>query len=110
MRNRNWTINLSPEADEDLIEIWGYLAREASVRVADGQLSEIDAAFEMLKSWPYAGRKRDELLAGIRSVPVNPYVIFYRVQPDVVEIFGVLHGRRDVAAILTSNLPENRST
>jgi plasmid stabilization system protein ParE len=41
MPDRKWAIDLSPEADEDLIEIWGYLAREASERVADRQLSEI---------------------------------------------------------------------
>jgi plasmid stabilization system protein ParE len=50
---------------------------------------------------------RDELLAGIRSVSVKPYVIFYRVQPDAVEIFRVLHDRRDVAAILTSSPAKN---
>jgi len=44
MPNRKRPISLSPEADEDLIEIWGYLAREASERVADRQLREIDAA------------------------------------------------------------------
>jgi plasmid stabilization system protein ParE len=35
-------ITFSSDADEDLIQIWGYLAREASERIADRQLHEID--------------------------------------------------------------------
>jgi toxin ParE1/3/4 len=99
MPSHSLPIIVSPEADEDLVEIWGYLARQASVRVADRQLNEIDAACETLKAWPYSGRKRDELLTGMRSVPVHPYVVFYRVRNDGIEIVRVLHGRRDVASI-----------
>ena len=99
MPSRKRTVHLSPEADEDLIEIWGYLAREASERVADRQLHEIDVACARLKAWPNSGRRRDELLTGMRSVPSRPYVIFYRIQDDAVEIVRVLHGRRDIASI-----------
>jgi toxin ParE1/3/4 len=108
--NRKRTVNLSPEADEDLIDIWGYLAREASERVADRQLHDIDAACERLKAWPYSGRQRDELLTGMRSVPIHPYIVFYRIQGDAVEIVRVLHGRRDIASIF-ANSPtiKNRS-
>ena len=103
MPNRKRPISLSPEADEDLIEIWGYLAREASERVADRQLHEIDATCSRLNVWPYSGRKRDDLLPGMRSVPVHPYVMFYRIRDDVIEIVRVLHGRRDIAAIFAKN-------
>jgi len=103
MPKRKWTVNLSREADEDLIEIWGYLAREASEPVADRQLLEIDAACARLKAWPYSGRKRDELLAGMRSVPIHPYVLFYRIRGDALEIVRVLHGRRDIASIFASS-------
>ena len=110
MPNRKWIVNLSPEADEDLIEIWGYLAHEASERVANRQLREIDAACARLKAWPYSGRSRDELLAGMRSVPIPPYAMFYRIQNDVVEIVRVLHGRRDIASIFADNSTiKNRS-
>jgi toxin ParE1/3/4 len=103
MPNRKRTVNLSPQADEDLVEIWGYLVREASDRAADRQLHEIDAACTTLKAWPYSGRKRDDLLAGMRSVPVHPYILFYRIQGDAVEIVRVLHGRRDIAAIFANS-------
>jgi toxin ParE1/3/4 len=111
MPNRKWTVNLSPRANKDLIDIWDYLACEASERVADRQLRQIEAGLEMLKSWPYSGRKRDELRAGMRSVPVHPYVILYRVHAGAVEIYRILHGCRDIASIFASSLTsKKRST
>ena len=89
----------SPEAEEDLIEIWGYLADRASPQIADTQLTAIEAACAKLEHWPYSGRQRDALLPGLRSVLASPYVIFYRVRDGAVEIVRVLHGRRDLDAI-----------
>ena len=89
----------SPEAQEDLIGIWIYLAEQASEQVADRQLAGIESACEKLEHWPNAGRQRDELLPGLRSVLAVPYVIFYHVRNDVVEVVRVLHGRRDIDAI-----------
>jgi toxin ParE1/3/4 len=41
------------------------------------------------------GRVRDELLPGLRSFAMPPYVIFYEVIDDGVAIVRVLHGARD---------------
>jgi toxin ParE1/3/4 len=99
MPSNSLPIILSPEADEDLIEIWSYLAQQASDRVADRQLSEIETVCSTLETWPHSGRKRDELLAGVRSVPVHPYVVFYRIRDEAIEIVRVVHGRRDIVSI-----------
>ena len=45
------------------------------------------------------GRMREELRPQIRSLAVPPYIVFYRPQPDVIEIIRVLHGARDIDAI-----------
>jgi|ERR1700688_612319 len=86
----------SPEAEQDLIEIWGYWANSASIDVADNQLRDIDRACERIEDWPLSGRARDELLSGLRSLPVQPNVIFYRVRGGGVEIVRVIDGRRDI--------------
>jgi len=57
----------------------------------------------MLRSWPYSGRKRDELLAGMRSVPIHPYILFYRIEANAVEIVRILHDRRDIASIFANS-------
>jgi toxin ParE1/3/4 len=89
----------SPKAEEDLIEIWTYLARESSDQVADDQLNHIERACATLEMLPYSGRPRDNLLPGVRSMLVHPYVVFYRVRNEAVEIIRVIHGRRDIGAI-----------
>lgn len=91
----------SPEAEQDLLDIWNYWAREAALEVADNLLRAIDKACVTLQQWPNSGRKRDELLPDLRSVAVPPNVIFYRVGRDAVEILRVLDGRRDIETIFS---------
>src|ERR1700678_3923441 len=89
----------SPEAEQDLLEIWNYWAREASDTVADDLLRAIAKVCARLEEWPYSGRKRDELVAGLRSAGARPTVTFYRLRDRTVEIVRVLDGRRDIDTI-----------
>jgi toxin ParE1/3/4 len=91
----------STDADTDLEQIWNYLAQQASVARADDQIRKIVAACRLLCDWPLSGQARDGLIPGMRSVVSAPYVIFYRVGTDAVEIVRVLHGRRDIEAVFT---------
>jgi toxin ParE1/3/4 len=56
-------------------------------------------AFSRLLSMPDMGRAREELRPGMRSYPVYPYLIFYRVTPTYVEVLRVIHGSRDLPAL-----------
>jgi toxin ParE1/3/4 len=91
----------STDADTDLEQIWNYLAQQASVARADDQIHKIVGACRQLSDWPLSGQARDTLIPGMRSVVSAPYVIFYRVGFDAVEIVRVLHGRRDIEAVFT---------
>lgn len=51
-----------------------------------------------------AWRSRDEIIPGLRSILVHPYVIFYRANNDV-EIVRVLHQRRNFAAVFSEPEP-----
>jgi plasmid stabilization system protein ParE len=35
----------------------------------------------------------------MRSVSVHPYVVFYRIRDEAIEIVRVVHGRRDIVSI-----------
>jgi toxin ParE1/3/4 len=91
----------STDANDDLAQIWNYLAREASVARADDQINKIESACRVLSDWPLAGRARDAILPGLRTVAAPPFVVFYRVSDNAVQIIRVLDGRRDIDAILT---------
>jgi toxin ParE1/3/4 len=90
----------SPEAEQDLLDIWLYLAPEASAGTADAQLRKIDATCRSLLMMPFRGRPRNELRPGLRSVLVHPYAAFYGVGESTIDIVRVLHQRRDIDAIL----------
>ena len=89
------TLIVSPLAEEDLEEIWSFVA-ERDVEAADRLIDEITGRFDHLLAYPEAGRARHELLVNLRSLPVKRYVIFYQPTDDGVEIFRVLHGSRDI--------------
>lgn len=88
-------ISKRPKARSDLIEIWDYIADDSEAR-ADAFIDRIDEVIRSLALSPYIGRSREELAEGLRSFPVERYVIFYRVATIGIEIVRVLHGSRDI--------------
>jgi len=88
-------IEWSPESETDLVEIWHQIAQD-STGAADEMMVRIQEQSLNLVEFPLIGRTRDELKSGLRSVPVYPYLMFYRVQSEMVEIVRVLHGARDL--------------
>ena len=53
-------------------------------------MREIAEACRLLEEHPLAGRARNEVRPGLRSVVTSPYVVFYRVPEDIAEIVRVL--------------------
>jgi toxin ParE1/3/4 len=91
----------SPRAEQDLQEIWRYLAAEASLPTADKLIRQVIHAAERIGDRPLSGRARDDLTPGLRAVLSHPYVVFYRVVEDDVQVVRVLHERRDIATALS---------
>jgi toxin ParE1/3/4 len=93
---------VSLQVETDLGEIWLYVAQEAGDgAIASRVVNSITDRFALLAKFPHMGKSREvDLGPNRRSFAVNNYVIFYRVRSGQVEILRVLHGRRDVHAIL----------
>jgi toxin ParE1/3/4 len=94
----------SRQAEQDLFDIWAYIANNGTAAVADNQLHEIDRVCFVLGAWPEYGRARDDVRAGLRSVAVSRYVVFYRVTKTAIEIVRVLDERRDVDMIFPDEM------
>ena len=88
---------LSPLAEQDLEEIWLYVAEDSSPTTADRLIDAVVDRFNLLAEQPAVGRVRPEFGVDVRSFVVERYVIYYRVDGDVL-IARVLHGRRDQLA------------
>lgn len=76
---------------------------------ADDFIDLIDEKFQNLSRQPGLGRRREELVAGLRSLPMGRYVIFYLQDQDGLRIVRVLHGARDVDAVFADPDEENQS-
>lgn len=86
-----------PLALADLAEIWSFIADDSEAN-ADRFLDKLDKALRLLATQPQMGRTRPELMAGLLSRPYARYVVFYRAQPDGIDVVRVLHSARDIAA------------
>jgi toxin ParE1/3/4 len=91
----------SRDALTDLGEIWRYYAEVARPQTADGIIRNIEKVCRLLEDYPFAGRARDEVRPGLRSIAARPHVVFYRASGDAAEIVRVLDGRRDLDEIFT---------
>lgn len=88
-----------PEAENDLEEIWWYIAQD-SPHNADKFLDSIQERCLALANFPQTGVKRDELKIGLRCQPVSHYLIFYFPLENGIDIVRVLHGSRDLESLL----------
>jgi toxin ParE1/3/4 len=86
---------LSKEAEQDLENLWVYLGERDDI-AADRQVAKLLDRFPMLAKFPTMGMPRDRLLEGLRSFPVKPYIIFYILIPDGIEILRIIHQARDI--------------
>lgn len=98
-------VRLSPQAERDLEEILTDLDRK-STAAADRYAAAFDEKGRTLARFPEMGRSRSEINPTLRSTLVAPYVLFYRLEGDVVQVLRILHGRRDVRSIMKEE-PEN---
>lgn len=83
------------QAIRDMNSIWAYIAKdseEAATRLVDKFLEE----FENLAAMPGTGRRREELAPGLHSFPVGNYLIFYRIESEIIRIVRIVHGSRDL--------------
>jgi toxin ParE1/3/4 len=92
---------LTKPAIQDIEQIADYIARQSGIDQSERFLSKLDSKFAKIAQFPNLGRKRDEILPDLRSLPMDDYLILYMpIGPDV-EIFRVISGYRDLSALFT---------
>ena len=91
---------LSRDAEQDLDDLWDYIADE-SVDAADRLLGQLFEAFEELAQFPSMGHTRKDLTSfPVLFWPVGNYLVIYRGTRSPIEIVALVHGKRDVPAFL----------
>jgi toxin ParE1/3/4 len=93
MNKRRPRLRRTAQAEEDLIDIWSYIARD-NPSAADRFLDALDMKSQALAHNPQMGMARDDVRPGVRHFPVGNYIILYRDVGDGVEVVRYVHGRR----------------
>lgn len=94
-----------PQAEEDLIEIWVYIAR-SDPAAADRVLDAIEQTLRLLADTPEMGVRHIsslKRLADVRFFPAKRFrhfLIYYQPAPDGIEVIRVLRGERDRTRLL----------
>lgn len=88
---------ISPEAIRDLDAITDYFATR-SVDAGERLLDEFTKKCRYLTQFPLMGRSYREIRPYLRGIPMQNYIIFYRIVNDGIEIMRVIRGDRDLEA------------
>jgi plasmid stabilization system protein ParE len=88
-------VELSPEAREDMLDIWCHIASR-NPAAADRQILRIEMAVSRCLGFPGLGRRRPELREHIRVLPVDAYLLIYRPTATGILIDRILHAAQDI--------------
>jgi toxin ParE1/3/4 len=102
-------VGLSALAAGDIDSALSYYRTEAGRRTALEFVDALENAIENLRRHPLIGSLRcayELEIPNLRSWPLQrfPYLIFYVPDDDRIDIWRVLHARRDIPAYLTPDL------
>jgi plasmid stabilization system protein ParE len=91
-------VRTTGKASSNLDEIFAHVARESPQNATAVLQQLLDAIFS-LKMLPHrykVYRRAKDALGAVHSMPVPPYVIYYRVieRTRVVRVLTVMHGRQ----------------
>jgi|tagenome__1003787_1003787.scaffolds.fasta_scaffold19849771_2 toxin ParE1/3/4 len=86
---------VSDKAASDLLQLYAYLL-ERNPSAARAAIETIHVKFSNLMHFPFIGRARSTLGAGVRSLIAGTQVIFYIVERERIVVLRVLDGRRDI--------------
>lgn len=89
----------SSRADQDLIEIWSYVAKD-NPNAADRLLRRLDERVQKLQDYPEQGEALPNSNAGMRRIVEGSYLIFYQILDDVIRVVRVLHTSRQWEDVL----------
>lgn len=92
--------SVSPQALDDLFEIWQYIAQD-SEEAADRVQSEFYNLFSSLAQTPAQGHSRKDLTGRhVLFFPLYSYLIVYQPDVEPIRILTVVHGNRNVKRVL----------
>lgn len=104
-----YRVILTPEAENDLREIYRYIASVLQEQAAAHRLvAKIKDAILDLETMPERWNLYHQEpweSRGLRKAVVGNYIIFYYLQGQSVFVISILYGKRDIETILSQRGP-----
>jgi toxin ParE1/3/4 len=92
----------APEARDDLLELYDYIAAQAGPERARGYTERIVSYCRGFSTFPERGARRDDLRPGLRLIGFERRVtIAFHAAADKVTIDRILYGGRDLKTALS---------
>lgn len=91
------------QALRDIDATLAHYLSEGAAGAARGFIDSLERGYAEISQNPAAGSPRYALelnLPGLRVWPLEryPYLVFYVERPDCIDVWRILHGRRDIPA------------
>jgi toxin ParE1/3/4 len=98
------TVVFTPEAKDDLLDLYDYIADHSSPKRALGYILRIEKTCQSLTTLPERGTRRDDLRPGLRVMGFERRVLIaFRVSADSVAILRILYGGRSIELAFSQN-------
>lgn len=94
--------SLTDEAIHDLDDIYHYLSNlnlDAAARFVDA----FEQKCETVAKFPRMGKSYEELAPQLRGVPLDGYIILYRLIEDGIEVIRVVSGYRNLESLFSES-------
>jgi len=105
---KRYRVRLTEDAEQDLIDIYRYVATQDSIEKADYVLDQLQSLCSDLDEMPQRGHLPPELdrigLTAYREVNFKPYRVIFEVIGQNVFVLCILDGRRDMQSLLERRL------
>lgn len=103
-----FTVKIDPQAQEDMKEIFLYVAINDSFDMANKLLDKIEETCYKLERQPTRGHIPEALRStGIKKyleIHYKPYRIIYEIKKEIIYVHSVLDGRRNIQEILNERI------
>ena len=88
-------VQYQADAETDLIEIWLQIADDGGYSRADEYISGLRETCALLAGEPNMGVDRPDVAKGVRSFPVDRYVIYYEKHGSILSVLRIWHSAHD---------------
>jgi plasmid stabilization system protein ParE len=100
-----YRVVFAPEAEEQLADLYRYIAGAASPAISERYVNAIIGYCETLETSPLRGAQRDDIRPGLRITNYKGRtVIAFAVDAEQVSIIGVFYGGQDYETALQDDL------